>query len=175
MLLYQVAEKFLASPAHDVNRCVVSDRCLGGDAGRDESSGSLFSYVDLEAGVTRCDPDAGSRIWAHGTHRRARNRDRHLPSRHLAQPRPGAAHPFGDRQHGTGRRRQVADWSSVSGPSSRFRPWRRPCSRSIAAPAAARSPGLPARRKSASILASFSLSSSSSTIANRRSEMPRRP
>ncbi len=35
--------------------------------------------------------------------------DRHLPASNFPEPRPGAAHPFGDRQHAAGRRRQVAD------------------------------------------------------------------
>ena len=58
---------------------------------------------------TRCrDPDEASRRRSHDPRRGPEGGDRHLHPRDLAQSRPAAPHPRGDRQHGAGRRRQMA-------------------------------------------------------------------
>ena len=56
----------------------------------------------------RRNPDAGPRDRADGAGREPEGGDRRLQARHFQEPRPGAAHPFRDRQHAARRRRQVA-------------------------------------------------------------------
>ena len=51
------------------------------------------------------DPDAGQGEREDGPRRRPGDRRRHLPPRHLAQPRPPAPYPCRARQHGQGPRR----------------------------------------------------------------------
>ena len=57
----------------------------------------------------RRDPDAGPGDRTDGPGRESEDRRRHLPPRHLAQPRPAAPHPCGARQLGAGGGRQVAE------------------------------------------------------------------
>ena len=62
----------------------------------------------LDRGQRRRDPGEGPRDGPDGARGRAEDGRRHLPPRHLAQPRPAAPHPCRHRQHGAGRGRQVA-------------------------------------------------------------------
>ena len=55
------------------------------------------------------DPHEESGDGPHDPRRKPEDGRRHLPARHLPQSRSPAPHPFGPRQHGPGRRRQVAD------------------------------------------------------------------
>ena len=79
---------------------------VGGDArivdAHDRAVGRALGWFEKNVAETRMkDPDTGRMVRTG----EPEDRDRYLPARHLAQSRPGAAHPFGDRQHGSGRRR----------------------------------------------------------------------
>ena len=56
----------------------------------------------------RRDKDEGPGDRENGADGQPEDRRRHLPPRHLAQPRPAAAYPLRNRQHGAGGGRQVA-------------------------------------------------------------------
>ena len=83
---------------------------VGGDArivqAHDRAVARTLSWVERNVAETRMKrPRDRSRIVRD---RRSEDRRSDLPARRLAQHGPPAPHPFGDRQHGPGRGRQVA-------------------------------------------------------------------
>ena len=83
---------------------------IGGDGriveAHDRAVKRTLSWVERNVAETRMkDPETGRMVRAG----RSEDGGRDLPARRLAQSRSPASHPFGDRQHGPGRGRQVAD------------------------------------------------------------------
>ena len=82
---------------------------VGGDKrivdAHDRAVKATLGWVEGNAAETRVQDRETKRMVRA---RESGDRRRHLPPRHLAEPRPAASHPRRRRKHGQGRRRQVA-------------------------------------------------------------------
>ena len=105
--------KLVHRPGRDVTlsapKSVSLAALVGGDVRvvdvHDRAVQATLAWIEGNAAETRMkDPATGRMVREGGTE----DGRRHLPPRHLAQPRPPAPHPCRDRQHGAGRGRQVA-------------------------------------------------------------------